>query len=82
MMVSLINAIPVAPIIDKVEPVPAPEPPKKVKPKPVLKQVVKPVLDAIQPVMNEVPVANPVAESSVADNAPTPVAETVVAKAP
>lgn len=84
MMVSLLNEIPVAPIIDKVEP--EPEPPKPLlKPKPIVKKLQpKRVVETPmpQPVVRETPVANPVLETSVEDSTPEPVAESVVAKAP
>lgn len=79
MMVSLINEIPLAPIIDKVEP--KPEPPKPlVKPKPIVKKIQpKPIADAPtpEPVMRE----DPVPETSVEHSVSEPVAETIVAKA-
>jgi protein TonB len=80
MIVSLLNEIPVAPIIDKLEPEP---------PKPLLKPIVKKVqpkraveTPMPQPVVSETLTANPVPETSVENSTPEPVVETVATKAP
>ncbi|MDO9365836.1 MAG: energy transducer TonB [Methylotenera sp.] len=84
MMVSLLNEIPVAPVIDKVEPEPVPPKPV-VNPKPMVKKVnPKPVAEVPipRPVVSEEPVANSVPEPIAEESTPEPETETVLAKAP